>query len=166
MVLPLSMLFRIQISARQKIGLALIFSIAIVTIALDIVRTVESISGGAFGYISLYCILETTLTVIISSLPVYRGLVSYVQKRKYDRYPSDGFEGQRHLVLGEKGTGTLPVGAAAGSYPTSSDGSKFSKSRADAIWCTRNGHDPATSRGTHEGYNQMGSREVIPQSEV
>ena len=152
MALPLSMLRYIRRSTDQKLGLGLIFSIAIVTVALDIVRTVESISGGAFGYISLYCILETTFTVIISSLPVYRSLVSYIQKK----YSSAATRGR--LIYTEKRT---PAGGD--SDPVVSHGSRIFP-KPMAMWHT--GQDSTTARGVHEGYGKMSSQEVILQPET
>ena len=61
----------------QKLGLAVIFSVAIVCIALDIVRVVEAISQNQ----ALYTVIEINMVVVISCLPTYRALIG-VRKRK------------------------------------------------------------------------------------
>ena len=74
------MLRDLKISTPKKLGLALIFSFAIVCIALDIVRVVEAISENQ----ALYTIIEINLVVVISCLPTYRTLLG-VRKRKQSR---------------------------------------------------------------------------------
>ena len=80
MALPCWMLRDLKISTPKKFGLALIFSFAIVCIALDIVRVVEAISENQ----ALYTIIEINLVVVISCLPTYRTLLG-VRKRKQSR---------------------------------------------------------------------------------
>lgn len=84
MALPYWMLRDLKIGIYKKLGLAFIFSFAIVCVALDIVRVVEAISQNQ----ALYNIIEINLVVVISCLPTYRTLLG-VQKRKQSRqiYP-------------------------------------------------------------------------------
>ncbi|KAM0797918.1 hypothetical protein BDR22DRAFT_823731 [Usnea florida] len=80
MALPFWMLGDLKITMPQKLGLAVIFSVAIVCIALDIVRVVEAISQNQ----ALYTVIEINLVVVISCLPTYRSLIG-VRKRKRSR---------------------------------------------------------------------------------
>ena len=79
------MLRDLKVQTFQKIGLALIFSLATVCVVLDIVRTVEALASNQ----ALYTILEINFVVIISCLPSYRALVSIAQKKsKLSQYSS------------------------------------------------------------------------------
>ncbi len=78
MALPLSILSDLKISMSQKLGLAFIFSFAIVCIALDIVRVVEAVSQNK----ELYTVIEINLVVVISCLPTYRTLLNIGQRYK------------------------------------------------------------------------------------
>ena len=80
MALPFWMLGDLKITMPQKLGLAIIFSVAFVCIALDIVRVVEAISQ----HQALYTVIEINLVVVISCLPTYRTLIG-VRKRKRSR---------------------------------------------------------------------------------
>ena len=81
MALPLWMLKDLKISIPQKIGLVFIFSLAIVCVALDIVRVVEAVNQNQ----ALYTIIEINFVVIISCLPTYRALLGMGQRRKLSR---------------------------------------------------------------------------------
>lgn len=77
MALPLWMLKNLKIRPRQKVGLALIFSLAIFIVALDILRTAQAAAGNQ----ALYTVLEINFAVIVSCLPTYRALLTIGQKR-------------------------------------------------------------------------------------
>lgn len=68
-----------MMSAGQKAGLFLVFALVLVTIVLDILRTLFTVSEQRFKswdqYI-LWCLLEPTIAVMICALPCYRGLVA------------------------------------------------------------------------------------------
>ncbi|KAK4691594.1 hypothetical protein P7C71_g5434, partial [Lecanoromycetidae sp. Uapishka_2] len=81
MALPFWMLKDLKIDRSQKIGLGLIFSVALVCVALDIVRTVEAVAQ----HQALYTIIEINLVVIMSCLPAYRALLTIFQRRKASR---------------------------------------------------------------------------------
>lgn len=78
MALPFWMIRDLKISMSQKLGLAFIFSVAIVCVALDIVRVVEAVSQNQ----ALYTVIEINLVVVISCLPTYRTLLSIGQRNK------------------------------------------------------------------------------------
>ena len=105
------MLPRLNLRLLQKLGLALIFSIAIVTVALEILRTVESIQiltgaksvqSSTYATSLLYPAVEISCTVIISCIPAYGSLVGYRRRRKESRYTdrsnSDTIGGGRRLI--------------------------------------------------------------------
>lgn len=84
MALPFWMIRDLKIRMSQKLGLAFIFSFAIVCVALDIVRVVEAVSQNQ----ALYTIIEINLVVIISCLPTYRTLLGIGQRdRSQQSYP-------------------------------------------------------------------------------
>ena len=86
MGLPIWMLKDLKISMAQKIGLAFIFSLAIVCVALDIIRVIEAVKQNQ----ALYTIIEINFVVIISCLPTYRALLGIGQRRKSSR-PSGSY---------------------------------------------------------------------------
>ena len=67
----------LKIRTRQKIGLAFVFSFAIIIVALDILRTVQAAADNQ----ALYTVLEINFAVIVSCLPTYRTLLAIGQKR-------------------------------------------------------------------------------------
>ena len=76
MALPFWMLGDLKIGMPQKLGLAFIFSFALVCVALDIVRVVEAVSQNQ----ALYTVIEINLVVVISCLPTYRTLLNIRQR--------------------------------------------------------------------------------------
>ena len=70
MCLPLAMLVDLKIPLGQKLGLAAIFSLALVCVALDILRTIQSLQASA----ALYAVIAVNLNVLVSCLPTYRAL--------------------------------------------------------------------------------------------
>lgn len=91
MALPLGMLPRLQMRLSRKIGLAGIFCVVFVTIALDVLRMYESIgAGGVFAYSALYCTLELTFSTMIACAPTYRSLFGIRRRIRNDRYDDMG----------------------------------------------------------------------------
>lgn len=74
MALPLPLLWRLKMPVRQKLAITAIFSLALVAIAMDILRLVET--DKALPEVTwLYTSLETEVAVIVSSLPAFSFLV-------------------------------------------------------------------------------------------
>ena len=75
MALPLAMLRRLQMSRKAKLGLAGIFCCGVVTIAFDIIRTVETLTDGdRLGSTALWTNLESAIAVLVSCLPSLKAL--------------------------------------------------------------------------------------------
>lgn len=75
MLLPLPLLWRLKMPVRQKLAVTAVFSLASVTIAMDILRLVET--EKALPEVTwLYTSLETEVAVIIASLPAFSFLVT------------------------------------------------------------------------------------------
>lgn len=75
MVFPLFRLRILRIRAFQKFILAIIFTLVLLIIAVDIARTVIIVKGGSVNAVShAFGVIEPTVAVIVSSLPVYRSL--------------------------------------------------------------------------------------------
>lgn len=82
MVLPLPILHKLRIKKTQKLGLVLIFSVCLLTIALEIFRFVRNITGDETTNNVLYAVINANLTVIISCIPTYRSLWKLWQKSR------------------------------------------------------------------------------------
>ncbi|KAL8724255.1 MAG: hypothetical protein Q9181_006909, partial [Wetmoreana brouardii] len=76
MILPLFMLYGLQLRNAQKVVLAGVFSLGFVVAIVDILRTVESLNNGTFSGVALWSSLEVTVAVIVGSLPLYRALIT------------------------------------------------------------------------------------------
>ena len=75
MVLPLPLLWRMNMPIRQKLAVTAGFSLALVTVAMDILRLVET--ENALPEVTwLYTSLETEIAVIIAFLPAFSFLIS------------------------------------------------------------------------------------------
>ena len=78
MAFPLYVLKGLQMKTHQKLGVGCVFSLAILVVIFDILRTVFSVlptTEGAVVILTPMCdILEASIAVIISCLPVYRTL--------------------------------------------------------------------------------------------
>lgn len=87
MILPWYIIRKVQTTTARKAGLVAIFSVVLITIACDILRTVKSFSQGAYSDSSLYTSLEVSLAVIVSCMPVYRKLFNLKLKKKAKKHP-------------------------------------------------------------------------------
>lgn len=75
MILPLPLLWRLKMPVRQKFAITAVSSLALVTIAMDNLRLVET--EKALPEVTwLYTSLETEVAVIVASLPAFSFLVS------------------------------------------------------------------------------------------
>ena len=102
MALPLTMLRSLQMRTSVKIGLTGIFCCALVTIAFDLARTVETaINAGTAGPTALWTNLESAVAVIVSCLPSFAALL---------RPKSDGKTGRRVVAYPQR---SLAVSASA-----------------------------------------------------
>ena len=104
MAFPLYVLKALKMRMSQKIGLASVFCLAILVVVFDILRTIFSVisaRGGAVGAsTALWDILEITIAVIVSCLPIYRTI--FTQRKRRQQGKSNGtysdIEGQQRLV--------------------------------------------------------------------
>lgn len=86
-------------STSRKVGLAVLFSIAITDVIIDVIRTVYSINIKAVGLDTTCDILESTIAVIVSSLPTYKALLGSTKKWKKTRYQHMDHSG---VVIGKR----------------------------------------------------------------
>lgn len=82
MLLPLGILQKLRIRKTQKIGLVLVFSVCLLTIALELFRFVRNLTGDETTNNVLYAVINANLTVIISCTPTYRSLWKLWQKSR------------------------------------------------------------------------------------
>lgn len=94
MILPSAMLYQLQMRATQKLGLVLVFALALITVAFDIYRTYESVVGVLYTSPALYTALEVGFSVIVACLPVYRGLIGIERKIRPPLYLDVGLPPQ------------------------------------------------------------------------
>ncbi|MCJ1226705.1 hypothetical protein MMC12_003358 [Toensbergia leucococca] len=79
MALPLRLLWGLQISRRQKIALAAIFSLGFIIIIFAIVRVTQTSASSHHVdpvWLALWSVIEASVAVIVSCLPSFRVLVS------------------------------------------------------------------------------------------
>ncbi|KAI4195250.1 MAG: hypothetical protein LQ350_007309 [Teloschistes chrysophthalmus] len=81
MILPMFMIYRLQLHTSQKVILGGVFSLGFLVAIVDILRTVESLQSGTFSGVALWSSLEVTIAVIVGSLPLYRTLISSKGRR-------------------------------------------------------------------------------------
>lgn len=92
MVLPLRILWNLRINARQKVGLAMVFGLATISMVFAIVRAVvtlgtltphgvSSLERADPISLTLYSVLEATIAVIVSCLPTFRVLFLGTERR-------------------------------------------------------------------------------------
>ena len=75
MALPLPPLWRLSMPVRQKLAVTAVFCLALITIAMEILRLVET--ENALPEVTwLFTSLETEVAVIVASLPAFSFLVS------------------------------------------------------------------------------------------
>ena len=101
MILPLFMVWNLQLRQSQKAILACIFSLAFVVAIFDILRTVESLESGTFSGVALWSSLEVTIAVIVASLPLYRVLLTSKGRKSLLSRSSIG----RYKDMGDDQTG-------------------------------------------------------------
>ena len=85
MVLPLGMLRSLRISFPQKLGLACIFGLALVDIAIDILRIVITFTE---VFNTALMVFEPIIAVINCALPVYRGVLRRTAGRGQSKWRS------------------------------------------------------------------------------
>ncbi|KAL8849248.1 MAG: hypothetical protein Q9221_005778 [Calogaya cf. arnoldii] len=81
LILPLFMIYGLQLRTSQKIVLTAIFSLGLLVALVDILRTFESLQSGTFSGVALWSSLEVTIAVIVASLPLYRVLITRKGRR-------------------------------------------------------------------------------------
>lgn len=75
MALPFPLLWRLRMPIRQKLAVTAVFGLALITIAMEILRLVET-EKSLPEVTWLFTSLETEVAVIVASLPAFSFLVS------------------------------------------------------------------------------------------
>ena len=84
-VLPMRLIWRLNMRITQKLAVTAICSLAIITVMFETVRSVKLYQVN-FNLTNLYGYLELLVSVIVSMLPSYRFLISPADKdREYRR---------------------------------------------------------------------------------
>jgi hypothetical protein len=80
MVLPIAMLKSLHMGIMQKVGLAIVFALVLIIVAMDILRIVYTLAmdlSESQDSNALWGILEPTIAVIVCALPCYRGFLGF-----------------------------------------------------------------------------------------
>ena len=83
MVLPIWVIRGLQMSLGQKLGLSALFMMAVVDIAVDICRRIETLHGRPVRSNLLLNVAEPAIAVMISALLPYRKLFIGQKQRKW-----------------------------------------------------------------------------------
>lgn len=145
MALPLAMLKTLQMRTTAKLGLAGVFCCAIITIAFDILRTVETLTkGGDVGSTTLWTNLESAIAVIVSCLPSFAALVNKRDRKNAGRKASP--YRLRSLIVSDPVKVCISAGSSINSREDrrSSEASKSEKASPNASYST-NVHIPDVS---------------------
>ncbi|KAL8860979.1 MAG: hypothetical protein Q9178_002492 [Gyalolechia marmorata] len=116
LILPLFMIYGLQLRTTQKVVLAGIFSLGLLIVAVDILRTVQSLRSGTFSGVALWSSLEVTVAVIVSSLPLYRVLItrkgrrSLLSRLSMERYKNMDDDTERKFIDSNGSPGRTTVG--------------------------------------------------------
>ena len=78
------MLKSLKRRTNQKLGLALMFSLGIIIVVFEIVRTIKSLGQSSFSEVAIYDIAENSVAIIVSSISTYRALWNTQQRRRKD----------------------------------------------------------------------------------
>src|SRR4051812_18600433 len=88
MVIPLRLIRQLRMSLWQKLGLAFLFCLGFIVIALSLLRTVRINAGGSGEYsqseprwVALWSIAEETTAILVCCLPAIRKLFSVHRAR-------------------------------------------------------------------------------------
>ncbi|KAF2259940.1 hypothetical protein CC78DRAFT_585327 [Lojkania enalia] len=102
MILPIAMLKGMLMRTSQKVGLALVFSLVLVDIAFDILRTVYTaeMKPEFLDKDSLWAILEPTIAVIVCALPCYRHYLSWNVSRGFTSF-INSFQSRSFVAVSE-----------------------------------------------------------------
>ena len=171
MALPLWMLRSLAMRPIQKLGLVFIFGVALLTVALEILRTVESVKilkGAAsiqsttYARSILYAVIEIAFNVIISSLPVYRTLMSIKRRTGYSR---SGRGSTSEAAGGWRLVSSLPKHSRHSLDTTRGSGS-LPRPQQDFFAKYTSGQAGRTSRGVHEHYPTSASEKAFDETHL
>ena len=84
MASPIWQLWKLQMATAKKLALGALFSLATIDVIFDILRTINSVDGGAVALDTVWDVLEPCVAVIVSCLPVYRRFRALFQFKDID----------------------------------------------------------------------------------
>ncbi|KAL9585912.1 MAG: hypothetical protein Q9212_001229 [Teloschistes hypoglaucus] len=140
MALPIYMIRKLQMTWVKKISLAAVFGVILITIAVDLLRTAQTLNPNTGLYSPLYYILEASLTVIASCLPTYKALLRTRPTTTAFRQPEIGLiqgDAAQQLLANRK---PLDDGSNRGRKPNSASSCTTHSNIGDpeAFWDDRN----------------------------
>lgn len=114
MIIPLTILPRLQIGLRQKLAVVVMFVLGFIIVAFSITRVVESLkdlpSTDAGSKYFLYTQIEASVAVIVCNLPVIRILQKYLarQLRPGGKYSGDTSSASRANAVANTSSEAYP----------------------------------------------------------
>ena len=114
MILPLRLLVTLQISLKQKLGLACLFSLGTIVIVFAFIRLSKVTKATAESQInptteadgpillSLWSTIEAAVSVIVANIPAFRSLLKNRSKTKFSNSQGDRSTGYPTMI-GSKG---------------------------------------------------------------
>ena len=79
------MLKDLKMRTPQKVGLAVMFSLGIIIIIFEILRTVKSLEESSFSEVAVYDIVEACVALIVSSMTYYSSFLTKRRRQRTDR---------------------------------------------------------------------------------
>lgn len=91
MILPLTCISTLQLTMKRKLGIAVIFSFALLIIAFESLRLGESVGGSGANNNALWLLLESSVCVIVSCIPTFSSLRIWKQNGYKSSASSQGY---------------------------------------------------------------------------
>ncbi|KAK1569446.1 uncharacterized protein LY79DRAFT_528660 [Colletotrichum navitas] len=142
MGLPIAMLPSLQLEIRKKLGLAVAFSLALITILIAVIRMTQAMKGHTLDKVglSIWSITELGVSIIVGSLPPLRilftsGFRRYIRGKKADH---------RSSAKDRDGNGDSPT------LTTIKMLEKYDKNRDDELRRTKEEREEAARRSREE----------------
>ena len=124
----------------RKVGLAVLFLVAITDVIFDITRTFYTVDATGVALDTTWDILETTIAVIVSSLPTYGTLLGPTKKRKNRWYQnldhSRGVIGKSSPRHNAQESNDIELGIRFGKASTKGRENDSSEDSGDAVGTT------------------------------
>ena len=104
------MIRTIRLPVSQKLALTALFLLALIDVAFDVIRTVQTLSGSSLSPYTIWDILEPAIAVIICALPTYKtlwGKGNQIKKEQQQRQQQERGQYGRKQSIGSGGGSSM-----------------------------------------------------------